>query len=100
MTVPSLPTRFGHRTSPSALILTRVRRVNRCSDDSADDRDEPRAIAELIHWAGDEKRPVLARNPPAHDAIGGRLWAGGQLSCRRATGEAFDHRSPAASRRQ
>ena len=42
----------------------------------------------------------LAGNSPAHDAIDGPLRAGGELSCRRATAEASDHRSPTASRRQ
>ena len=67
MTVPSLPARFGHRTAPRALILTRVCGDSLSSEGPAGDRDEPRAIAELIYSAGDEERsPVLAGNPPPH----------------------------------
>src|SRR5437762_14196771 len=59
-TTPSLPARFGHRTAPSGLILTRVRgdSPGRSSGGSVGDRDEPRAIAGLIYSACDEKRSV------------------------------------------
>jgi hypothetical protein len=57
MTVPSLPARFGHRTAPSELILTRAGGDNLCSDGAAGDR-EPITIAELIYSAGAEKHSV------------------------------------------